>query len=363
MRLVTVAGRASWRPGAVAVTAMPEDPFKDFKNIPPLDEILKASFNRANKRAEATSNKGPSLKVARTKETRKIEIACQYVMEVLDKIVKSVPDLSKLPPFYYDLSQVLVDNDQFKQKLGRISGTIRVIEKMKKEQIRKAIASKTVREVHEARKQAFGRLKSMLDRLHDDFEYLAGTRKKLKALPVVDLGAPGVVFAGYPNVGKSSCINNLCGSNIQVAQYPFTTKEVKVGIFKDGFDLIQFIDTPGILDRPVHMRNQIEQQAIVAMKHVAQLIVFVIDPTLSSGYGVREQLDLLREVRDTFPGVPRLVLVNKVDLDAGTGIPDVKRELASTGEHDVVEYSATSRTNEVAFLKAIKDRVKGFDAS
>ncbi|MEM3465157.1 MAG: hypothetical protein QW566_01670 [Candidatus Jordarchaeales archaeon] len=75
------------------------------------------------------------------------------------------------------------------------------------------------------------------------------------------------------------------------------------------------MDTPGILDRPMSERNFIEKQAITAIKHLAQAVIFVVDPTPSCGYSLEEQASLLEEVKKLMPGgVPIVTVINKVDL-------------------------------------------------
>jgi nucleolar GTP-binding protein len=82
-------------------------------------------------------------------------------------------------------------------------------------------------------------------------------------------------------VGKSSLLRCLSSAKPEIAQYPFTTKEIHVGHIEKTEKYItkrfQIIDTPGLLDRPLSKRNEIEKQAIAALTHLADLIVFVLD--------------------------------------------------------------------------------------
>ena len=84
-----------------------------------------------------------------------------------------------------------------------------------------------------------------------------------------------VVVAGYPNVGKSSFIQLVSTATPEVASYPFTTKGVIVGHREVGRDRVQFIDTPGILDRPTIDRNAIELQALTAIVNLADIVLYI----------------------------------------------------------------------------------------
>ncbi len=342
------------------VMLMPEDPFKEFKHITPVDEMLETTYSKANKMADGITDKNGELPQAKRREIKRIQVAYKYVMEYLEGIVKSVPDLSALPPFYFDLAQVLVDNDLLKQKLGRISGVVRVLEHLMREHVRAIPRLTRVGAIHEKRKEAFGRMKSVVDKLRGDFEYLMTARAKLRSLPVINTDIPAVVIAGYPNVGKSSIVNNFCGSKIQVASYPFTTKEIVIGHYEKGFDSIQFVDTPGILDRPMGDRNQIERQAITAIRHLANVIAFVLDPTPSCGYTVDVQLALLHEVEESFPGIARFILVTKKDLITQQELDAITARLQGIGETTIVSYSAVSRENEDQVLAVIKEKTRPF---
>jgi len=73
------------------------------------------------------------------------------------------------------------------------------------------------------------------------------------------------------------------------------------------------VDTPGLLDRPLGERNEIEMQAISALRHLGDVLLFIIDPSGTCGYEPDKQMRLLDEVREHID-MPLLVAANKVDL-------------------------------------------------
>ena len=156
------------------------------------------------------------------------------------------------------------------------------------------------------------RLASMVHQIDKDLIFLNEVRNVLRHLPNVE-DEFTIVIAGYPNVGKSSFIRRVSSADPQVASYPFTTKGIIVGHRDTGRQRTQFVDTPGILDRPVEERNQIEKQALSAIMNVAHVILFIIDPSEHCGYPMAVQLRLLDEVK-TLVKVPVLVVANKSDL-------------------------------------------------
>ena len=156
--------------------------------------------------------------------------------------------------------------------------------------------------------------------------FLSEAQKILRTFPDIE-DIPTVVIAGYPNVGKSSLIRQLSAAKPEVAQYPFTTKQIIVGHLEKTVHYekkrYQIIDTPGLLDRPLSERNDIERQAIAALRHLADLIVFLFDPSETSGYPMAEQQQMLTHIQKLFNDIPFLIVENKVDI-TDTGSPYAK---------------------------------------
>jgi nucleolar GTP-binding protein len=98
----------------------------------------------------------------------------------------------------------------------------------------------------------------------------------------------------------------------EIAEYPFTTRAVKIGHIKRGLSIYQIVDTPGLLDRPLDKRNPIELQAITALKYLAQVILYIVDPSETCGYPLKEQLSLYEDLKELFGDI--YLVVNKIDL-------------------------------------------------
>ena len=101
---------------------------------------------------------------------------------------------------------------------------------------------------------------------------------------------------------------------------------------KRRFDKIklQFLDTPGILDRPMSKRNNIELQAILALRLISDLIFFVFDPTPACGYSIDSQLDLFYEVKNNFTKeeeIQMVIVFNKMDLASSDEIKYLRDKL------------------------------------
>ncbi|MHA1365333.1 MAG: NOG1 family protein, partial [Candidatus Heimdallarchaeota archaeon] len=84
------------------------------------------------------------------------------------------------------------------------------------------------------------------------------------------------------------------------------------------------MDTPGLLDRPIHERNNIEMRSILALKYLTDYIVFLYDPSEDAPQTLEQQVSLQKEILETFPEIPMKSYINKGDILEKERIDDVK---------------------------------------
>ena len=297
-----------------------------------LPSVLDASglLDKAFGRAAKTTATGPD-RVARARNlaAARVRVAGQAIESTLRGLVKGFPSLNRLPPFYRELVDLLVDEDSLKKHLGAVDWAAQRAAAIARE-YRRRIGRADGKAIGELRRAAYGRLSSLVKQVAPDLEGLIQARRALRRLPDIDPAVRTIVVAGYPNVGKSSFVRSVSSGRPKIAEYPFTTQRVSVGHFDRGDERFQILDTPGLLDRPMAKRNAMERQAISALAHLANGVLFVLDPTETCGYPVVDQLRLLEEVERMFPKVPIVVVANKSDL--GATAKDARAASALTGD-------------------------------
>ena len=166
-----------------------------------------------------------------------------------------------------------------------------------------------------------------------------------------------MVVAGFPNVGKSNLVTVLSTAEPEIAPYPFTTKGIIVGHVEDDWRKYQIVDTPGLLDREFDKRNAIEKQAVLALRYLTDVILFVIDPSETCGFSREVQEKLLSTVEQGFPGVRIIVAESKCDIMKTGG--DRICFSAQSGENmDILTEIVRKEMREVFRRKAVEAEVE-----
>jgi len=307
--------------------------FETIPTVPTADEVLDRSLRRAAARKKLKTN----VDTANEEFVRAVGSA---IHDKLKSVVGSFPSFERLPPFYQEMADILVSLDRLKHSLGAVTWAA--------DQVR-AISSGYARSMRKCddtdqkRRQAVARMASVVHQVGDDLLFLNEARNILRKLPHVNEDEFTVVVAGFPNVGKSSFIRLVSTAEPEIAAYPFTTKGIIVG-HRDigGRERVQFIDTPGVLERPAEERNPIERQAVSAIINTADAVLFILDASEHCGYSLEDQTLLLEEVRRAVD-VPVVPVVNKADIRGIEGYP-VMSTLTGEGVTEVLDLVLALRT-------------------
>ena len=283
--------------------------FEDLPTTPRSEELVDKAFSRAARAGRAKSGKEAQESMLQT--------ASNILSDNLGNVVTSWPDFDLVDPFYYELADAtLADTDvdgvdRLRQHLSEVMWASRQTNSIREEyhgRIRNADTD-TARKL---RKQAFARLADITEQVEADLLAIGEARDALKTLPDIRADEPAIVVAGYPNVGKTSLVNRVTNARNETAAYPYTTTRIDIGHLERDRVRYQLIDTPGLLDRPADERNAIESQAVSALSHLADAVLFVVDASGECGYPLEDQLELLADVESTFDA-PVLVVCNKAD--------------------------------------------------
>lgn len=190
------------------------------------------------------------------------------------------------------------------------------------------------------RKEYYGRISSVMKQIKPFLNYLDESRITMRDYPSVKTSLFTVCLFGFPNAGKSTLLRKLTNAEPEVKDYPFTTKTLNLGYINDPRIKIQIIDTPGTLNRKDKM-NYIELQAYLALNHLADLIVFVFDPSLE--YSIDKQEKLLKRIKEYDREI--ILFLSKTD------IADVKIMEKFKSKHKIMDLEMIK---EIIMKKALK---------
>jgi GTP-binding protein HflX len=164
---------------------------------------------------------------------------------------------------------------------------------------------------------------------------------------------PTVALAGYTNVGKSTLLNALTGSEVRVDDRLFETLDPTTRAFREEGRAYLVTDTVGFIRKLPH--GLVEAFAATLEETLAGDLILMVGDASAGEEGLREQLAEVERVLHDIgaDAVPHLLVLNKVDrLDAlsrrrlANRFPDAVLISAQTGEnldelkHRVAEFFA-----------------------
>jgi nucleolar GTP-binding protein len=295
-------------------------------------EILDKAFHKANKMEVPDPDKYHRVRKTEEAQMRHIADTC---CETLERYVKAFPTLERMPDYEREVLEILVGVGALRQALGHVDWARQKIAEVYADVAGAMRRERTILGIQAQKRRFSGRCGSLMGKIEPDLAFLGKARDKVRLLPTVHPGYPTVVIAGFPNVGKSSLLAAWTKAQPEIAPYAFTTKSANVGHIElrspeGAVSYVQVVDTPGLLDRPDSQRNPVERQAVAALRHAADAVLFLVDGSAMSGYTLEEQERLLEQVAREMAGIPLVVAEGKADLGR-TGSDRIKFS-TKTGE-------------------------------
>jgi GTPase len=165
---------------------------------------------------------------------------------------------------------------------------------------------------------------------------------------------PSVALAGYTNVGKSTLLNALTGSDVSVDDRLFETLDPTTRAFREDGRSYLVTDTVGFIGKLPH--TLVEAFAATLEETLAGDLVLLVADASTGEEGMNRQLDEVRAVLADIGAdeLPTMLVVNKIDA-----IDPLTRRRLQNRFPDAVLISARTGEN----LDELKRRVADFFSS
>ncbi len=286
--------------------------FTKIQSVETPEFYLNTAFSRARKQEKQYRNslkKSEKSKRVILAEKHRISLVKDYFKNTFYKLVSSFPSTDNLSEFYVELLSSYADVDKMKKSLSTLSWASSKVDELARLHSRKLKEGMPYKDVLSVRKSFYGRVSSIIRRLDKHLVFLKEARKVFVSFPVVKENLFTVCITGFPNAGKSTLLSRLTSAKPGIGSYAFTTTQLNLGYSRVNHRKVQFIDCPGTLARPDKM-NYIEKQAYLAVKYLADVVVFVYD--LTGEYSLESQDALLEKIK----GFDKTILffISKTDI-------------------------------------------------
>jgi uncharacterized protein len=184
---------------------------------------------------------------------------------------------------------------------------------------------------HKGTDKLIAMYRQKIAKAREEGERQASTAKHAPAHKIERTGAGQVVLAGPPNAGKSSLVRALTGTAVEVADYPFTTRQPAPFMMPFENVKVQLVDTPPVT-------GELMETWFPEMVKTADALILVADLTDPDAAAIMDGLagrleerrvELVRADADVpppyFPFRKRALLAaNKIDVE---GAPRAFEEL------------------------------------
>ncbi|MCK5548735.1 MAG: GTP-binding protein [Thermoplasmata archaeon] len=127
---------------------------------------------------------------------------------------------------------------------------------------------------NKATEKHISKLRARVAKLKNDIETMK-SKKSGRKTTFKKSGDATVSIVGFPNVGKSTLINNLTSAKSEVGDYQFTTLDLIPGIMDHKGARIQLVDLPGLIEDAAKGRGR--GREVISTVRTSDLVIFMFD--------------------------------------------------------------------------------------
>lgn len=158
---------------------------------------------------------------------------------------------------------------------------------------------------------------------------------------IADIG-----FLGLPNSGKSTLLNALTNSNVEAANFEFTTLNPQLGVLKDS----KLKNRTVIADLPGIIKGASENKGLgfKFLKHIShcKVLIYVIDSSKDDPFADFDLLqnELQKSKMFSFDNKKFLIIWNKIDLLSSRKLNEIKAKAQKMS--NIISFFVSALKNE-----------------
>lgn len=158
-----------------------------------------------------------------------------------------------------------------------------------------------------------------------------------------------VALIGEPNVGKSTLMNRILGSEISIISPKSQTTRNKIqGIYTTDKEQIIFVDTPGI-HQPRNSLDKYMDTAAFSVLQDVDLVLLMVNVDTKIDSNIQDIMKRLKNISQ-----PLFLVINKIDLiHPDSLLPLIDQYNNILKFQEIIPISATQGNNVAELLKTI----------
>eukprot|EP00802_Teleaulax_amphioxeia_P001348 Tamp_01350.p1 GENE.Tamp_01350~~Tamp_01350.p1 ORF type:complete len:470 (+),score=32.93 Tamp_01350:2705-4114(+) len=326
--------------------------------------IINKVLSSTQRKTPTVVHKRFSIERIRRFYIKKIKFVQQNFSTQLSEILENFPSIDYIHPFFGDLLDLMFQRQHYKIALSKISvskGKINVICKNFVKLVKNGNTSYVCKQ---SKKEAFGKICTIVKKLNKSFIFLEKIRKHLENLPNLDPYRKVIILQGSSKVGKSSFLNKTTRVNVRLGDSVKNNNFMVIGHMQSNFSQLQILDINGTINQAMQFDNRFVIQVYNTFLNLDYMALNFFDLSECLSSSLNEQIKSFKSFCDINPIIEKLPILNKTDLSwekflnsvqrAGINfllkIMSLKQNILKTSFHDEIGiYSVRNKIYQTIF--------------
>jgi nucleolar GTP-binding protein len=305
---------------------------------------------------------------------KKIKYVQQNFSNQITEILDNFPSIDYIHPFFGDLLNLMFERQHYKIALAKISVSKRKINYICKNFVKIVKNGNTSYVCKQSKKEALGRICTVVKKLNKSFVFLEKVRKHLDNLPNLDPYRKIIVLHGSSKVGKSSFLNKTTRANVKLGDHNRNNNFILIGHMQSNFSQLQILDVTGTFTQSICKENRFIMKVYSIFLNLDCINLHFLDLSECFSSSFNTQIKIFKSLWDTSNVIIKLPVFTKTDLGwekflnlkqkAGVNFLlktiNLKRNILKTSFHDEIGlYSVKKEIYQTIFSSQTHEGNKG----